>query len=827
MGLMIFPAAIMANTFAMMLVMIGLSLLGKPQLAADFGLVHGATVAVFHSFSGNARSLILGADGGVHGPRILRMRLFMVLPLSALAWALCIGVVEIGGLFVLLLVLRRAAEWLAEVFLSDQEVQQRSRSALQFFAGQALLSLLVLLALLKGGWLALPMTLLWALSPLLACLNRAPLKQALAACLSLPDLRVLLPHFGSSAVIGVSVYVFRVFLLLVAGREAAGDLFSAFAMGGILGAVFSQALGPSMVRQEQTAQPSRLVWLFNRLLVVLLVMGIALGVLVWSLPQSMAWTQKSDFFWLAVACSLVGGAIMVQAQRIRLRIIQGRGAKDVFGSDILANIVLVASVPFLFFGVGVRALVALYLLSGLLSLFFYASERAGLFRHGRGRWLSEPGLLLGLAFLLMLPVFFQLSGRVFVDTSSTFRSGGELARLPLPISSLVCYLGIVLLGRYNDARLALVTLFFLFVGMLFACLLVNDGDRLVLLIQFILPVFALVLGQQYGRRSSALYCLALAGMVLLSVLVPLQLLSTWQLGQGHLSPSVYLFSIYQHLQYVPVMLVGIFLVCLFCFAQAWGLSLWLLVLTALMGAYATYSLSMLAQGFLLLGILGFVVRQLYERRLGVSVAVAGALVLGVGVSLTQVAGSPMASHKYSVSAQSEASRSGLEQNPDVAPVTSPQQTRQAPGAELLRLKNLRERGDIWAYYSRKVINGWKPLLLGNVEIPDRDRYPSAHNHYLDLLYHFGLIGLAPLLVLLAYTLVLVLRRFPRIWRQPELLGLAGVVLFFLAVDNQFKVGLRQPYPGILMFFFWGILLSQLRGLSRSPSTLEQRAARGG
>src|SRR5690606_2658608 len=133
--------------------------------------------------------------------------------------------------------------------------------------------------------------------------------------------------------------------------------------------------------------------------------------------------------------------------------------------------------------------------------------------------------------------------------SNTFRSGGELARLPLPISLLVCYLGIVLLGRYNDARLALVTLFFLFVGMLFVCLLVNDGDRLVLLIQFILPVFALVLGQQYGRRRTALYCLALSGMVLLSVLVPLQLLSTWQLGLGYLSPSVYLFSIYQHLQY--------------------------------------------------------------------------------------------------------------------------------------------------------------------------------------------------------------------------------------------------------------------------------------
>jgi|GEM_PF-4791822 len=65
MGLMVFPMAIMANTFAMMLVMIGLSLFGKLALAADFGLVHGATVALFYAFSGNARSLILAESDGI------------------------------------------------------------------------------------------------------------------------------------------------------------------------------------------------------------------------------------------------------------------------------------------------------------------------------------------------------------------------------------------------------------------------------------------------------------------------------------------------------------------------------------------------------------------------------------------------------------------------------------------------------------------------------------------------------------------------------------------------------------------------------------------
>jgi hypothetical protein len=36
-----------------------------------------------------------------------------------------------------------------------------------------------------------------------------------------------------------------------------------------------------------------------------------------------------------------------------------------------------------------------------------------------------------------------------------------------------------------------------------------------------------------------------------------------------------------------------------------------------------------------------------------------------------------------------------------------------------------------------------------------------------------------------------------------------VVLFLILTDNSLKVGMRQPYPGILTFFFWGVLLSRL------------------
>ncbi|MDR7281966.1 hypothetical protein J2X84_000781 [Pseudomonas corrugata] len=64
-----------------------------------------------------------------------------------MAWTLCAGVVD-SSFFVLLLVVRRTAEWLAEIFLSEQELHHQERAAIRFLLTQGLLSLVLLLALL-------------------------------------------------------------------------------------------------------------------------------------------------------------------------------------------------------------------------------------------------------------------------------------------------------------------------------------------------------------------------------------------------------------------------------------------------------------------------------------------------------------------------------------------------------------------------------------------------------------------------------------------------------------------------------------------------------
>jgi hypothetical protein len=135
------------------------------------------------------------------------------------------------------------------------------------------------------------------------------------------------------------------------------------------------------------------------------------------------------------------------------------------------------------------------------------------------------------------------------------------------------------------------------------------------------------------------------------------------------------------------------------------------------------------------------------------------------------------------------------------------------GASLEEMKeilpNVAERIQYWRYYAGRIGESSKELLFGHSERLDRSKYPSAHNYYLDFVYNFGLLALLPLLAGMGYTVWMVYRCRRTILASASFLGLAIVVLIVLFVDNSLKVGLRQPYPGIISFFLWGILLSRL------------------
>ena len=128
----------------------------------------------------------------------------------------------------------------------------------------------------------------------------------------------------------------------------------------------------------------------------------------------------------------------------------------------------------------------------------------------------------------------------------------------------------------------------------------------------------------------------------------------------------------------------------------------------------------------------------------------------------------------------------------------------------------------WSFYIDGIAGSWASALFGHSQSPARELYPSALNYYLDFAYNFGLVGLLPLVLLALYSLVAVLWRWRAFWVSAPALGLALVVIFMLTLDSAFKVGLRQPYSGVIMFFLWGLLLAQIARPATRPEAFNEK-----
>ncbi len=807
----IFPAAVMANAFSVTGLMIILGLAGNPVTAADFGIVHGATTALLYSFSANARSLILNRESPITSSTLLAVRALLVLPLGALSLWLSLRLGNVEVLLAMILVLRRCSEWIAEIHVSDIEISREVPRGTHFLLLQTFLFIIAAIWLLTDLPFRIPVLLAWATSPLWLSVGYVIYGMNIRSAI-IGHRQILLPHFGSTAVIGISVYVFRLLILLLVGKAIAGDLFTAFAIGGLLGSVFAQAIGPSLALRDSDRKGAG----FSRWLLLTLaaaaVAGFGIYVAATTTSPFIGMTGKSILFWQAVGASLIGGAVMVLAQQFRLRLLQHHADHDVFGPDVLSNILIVAAVPYVFFLLGINSLAFLYLLSAVLALVFYASAEKSLLAWKNTRQTSAPRLTTIIAALLLLPLFIQLDGTVFRDSSFIFDTEGLLSRLPLPVSVFACYGGILLLVRYTRAQLSLTAIFATFTLMLVSSALLShvqvgqEQAKLILLMQYVLPMFALVLGQALPQGHEGPALVARGFLWVLATIMPLQLLATWLQGHVLLSPYLYLFSVYQHLQYAPVVFVAAYLMALYTFWDSPQHRQLLLWLGPLMGIYAGASVSTLAVAGLMAGLTGLAIltgRRKKNVRAAWLLALAVALCSGTYFSLTvgKFGG------KF-----------------DLIHLQSDRDTASSTNAGGIAPRNLAERITYWKFYSAEILSSPKTAAIGHVAPPDRTKYPSAHNYYLDFAYNFGIFPLIPILGLLGLTLAGVFRQRHQLRDSMPYAGLAAIVLFLVVIDNSLKVGLRQPYPGILTFFLWGLLLARL--FPEKPAESAQKSHEG-
>jgi hypothetical protein len=406
---------------------------------------------------------------------------------------------------------------------------------------------------------------------------------------------------------------------------------------------------------------------------------------------------------------------------------------------------------------------------------------------------THPVLVWLVSAAILFPLFFQLSGGIYRDLDPIYDSRGILWSLPLPISIAACILGIAAHARrFGPARPAAIYIAF-FIGLIgvsfaFAGEAPNGrAAKLLYAAQTLLPTTGLVLGLLLGAARETI---ARAFFWVLALVLPLQLLAGWFQGGLMLTNYLYVFSIYQHIQFVPIVFAAAFA---FVTVHLWdSQKASICLLTAITGIYVLASGAFLAIGLYGGFVLVFFGEAILKRSNGHA---QGLLAIGAGIAAAVFAGS-----LYYGQVKGDTDRFGnanayVQKFRDVA-------EGKLPG-------NMAQRVNDWKMYGGWVAQSPRTLLFGHTKPPSREVITSAHNWYLDLVYNFGLLGLLPIAGLIGTTA----------WKGWQLRNslpaaiwcLAGLTAFMILVDSNFKVTLRQPYPGIFTYFLWGLLLAHLQG----------------
>jgi len=405
-----------------------------------------------------------------------------------------------------------------------------------------------------------------------------------------------------------------------------------------------------------------------------------------------------------------------------------------------------------------------------------------------------------LVFFFLFPLFFQLSGSIFISNNLKFDTQGDLFLLPLPMASVFCFIGIAILLRLEKRHFGMGFVFSVFILMMLSTIVSTDGEnkaelaKFILLIQFILPMFALVFGSLYLMPKSDYLRFEAVALYVLLLVVPLEVVSTIIRGTGVLSPYLHIFSLYQHLQYLPVIFIGLYFLTVNSLYKNNKLRFLIMFMAPWMGIYLSASLSTMA---IILAVISTVISCWFVNKKRKYIIL---LVVLFWASFTMYYPITQTTTTYALKYSHELEKVGenvIRYEPSKFKI-------------MTDLSNsLKEQLPYWVFYSKGIFESPEIFLFGHATRPDRNAYPSAHNFYLDLIYHFGMISLLPFIYLIFITIRNGWQVVNTGLATPDLVMLIALVGFFIFVDNSFQVSLRQPYPGMVMFFIWGILLTKI------------------
>ena len=763
-----FAFALLFNTYSTTALLLTVGLVGDMQLVVALAIVQGATLATFHLFSANARNLILGQGGADYTPDVVRLRGLLVVPLLVVGYVLAAIIGHVDSLIVIVVLIRRACEWFGEIGLAEHErINQTQGLPLTVFAEIAALSLFILLYFVLHVSFVLSAA-AWAIAPLTALRYVSVFRRAK----SVPTpTHHLLFNVGSSAIVGITVYAFRVCLVSLVEQRTAGELLTAFAIGGIIPSILGQALGPTLLTQYGNVLRA----LKKTLVLISLIatLGALLTIIAIVAPNWLPTTERSQTWFLGIGLSLIGGALMTISVLMRARFIH-LGQQLVLGPDLVANTLLLIALYPLSVAFGKYGLTGFYLLSAVINIVYFYVFSRGLSRTDEYTRKIQSCV----AALLFCPVFFLLDGSIFRGQLTDYANDGTIQNLPIPLAVLAVFLGIAMIANYAVVkRSMLCILSTILLAILVVAVRAGDTQSThinlsIVWPQMVLPMMGLLLGEMYVDEKAWKNIAQVATGVLLTVLSVQHIIALMQ-GNYIAGSSLFFFDIYQYFIYFPTITVAITIFALFALwhtGERARIALTCLLPLVVIQVVAVASLN--GAIALIIGVALLV--AYYWKYCDLRRPLVVAVILSLSASVVYML-APDVTHSWSI----------LHASQDV-------------------------RNEQWQFFANAIIETPQILLTGSDVPLDRHLHPSAYNYWLDVIYRLGILPLIPLFTLLGLIVRRVWQQRRTILKYPLCIGTTLIVFNLFLIESMFGAGLKQPYSGLISFFILGCLIAQMK-----------------
>ena len=494
-----FPLCFLLNTLSLSLLIIAFSFSGNDVFAAEISVMQAAISGLLYAFSSNARVTILSGTTNAF-EKLLVLRFYILIPVVCVSFFLVGSIGEYSKFLFYVILFRRSLEWIADLFLSEWEREANYYKGFIFLATQSIL-LIITLYLITTNENYYYSLVIWCLSPVIIY-SWIKVKKSFIDFYILNNIfqNYDITHFGSSIVIGLTLFIFRVSVVTTFGKETAGNLLSAFAIGGLMGSVFASSYAPSLALNELVSGKKY----FNKKIHLLIMpLFLVFGSYLIFLPQlgntPAILSSKGDLFLSALGYSCLASVVMYFAQINRNRLLIVSKDNSLFGADVLASISTIFSINLMYLMFGMGGGATLSLVQSILMYVFYKSSTLAI---NKKYIFSFYSILC----LIALPIFFKVE---IVSLTSIYPLGDKLdIDNYFPISFFFIIFLLALIGNFQYAKKSFLCVVIYFIAIYLSYFFGNygangDGLKLLTITKYLLPPLALVLGEIVGSISTA------------------------------------------------------------------------------------------------------------------------------------------------------------------------------------------------------------------------------------------------------------------------------------------------------------------------------------